>query len=88
MPMPTISTFRGIVIRMYYEDHSPPHFHALYQGQEAKLRIDPPSVLEGELPPRIMRSVLAWAEVHRSRLLENWTRAQGHERLFGILPSE
>jgi len=60
--MPTISTFRGIAIRMYYEDHSPPHFHALYQGREAKVRIDPPSVIEGELPSRIARSVLAWAE--------------------------
>ena len=82
--MPTIASFRGIVIRMYYDDHSPPHFHALYQGREAKVRLEPPGVVEGELHPRIAQRVLAWAEAHRSHLQENWARAQRHERLVEI----
>jgi hypothetical protein len=32
--MPAISIFFGIVIKMYYDDHRPPHFHAEYQGQK------------------------------------------------------
>jgi hypothetical protein len=27
--MPTISTFYGILIQMFWRDHAPPHFHAL-----------------------------------------------------------
>jgi hypothetical protein len=55
--MPTISTFRGIVIRMYYDDHSPPHFHALYQGDEAKVAIATLEIIDGQLPPRMLRYV-------------------------------
>jgi hypothetical protein len=33
--MPVISTFFGIVIRMFYQEHRPPHFHAEHQGQQA-----------------------------------------------------
>ncbi|HUI34123.1 MAG TPA: DUF4160 domain-containing protein [Stellaceae bacterium] len=53
--MPTISAFRGILIRMYYDDHSPPHFHALYQGHEVKMAIETSEILVGELPPQAMR---------------------------------
>jgi hypothetical protein len=88
MQMPTIGAFRGIVVRMYYDDQSPPHVHALYQEREAKVGIDPPAIIEGGLPPRVARRVLAWAETNRSRLQENWMRAQRHERLFEILPLE
>jgi len=73
---------------MYYDDHSPPHFHALYQEREAKVGIDPPTVIDGGLPPRIAQRVIAWAQTHRARLLENWMRAQRHERLSEILPPE
>jgi Domain of unknown function (DUF4160) len=39
--MPTISQFFGILIRMYFNDHAPPHFHALYNEREAVIRIEP-----------------------------------------------
>ena len=35
--MPEISRFYGIVIRMYFGDHHPPHIHAEYAGQEARI---------------------------------------------------
>ena len=38
--MPIISTFFGIVIRMFYREHEPPHFHADYQGQQGKFNFD------------------------------------------------
>ena len=48
--MPEISRFFGIVIRMYFDDHNPPHFHAIYAGSEAEFGIEPIGMLEGELP--------------------------------------
>jgi len=48
--MPEISRFFGIVIRMYFDDHNPPHFHAIYCGDEAQIGIEPIEILNGSLP--------------------------------------
>ena len=48
--MPEVSRFFGIVIRMYYDEHLPPHFHAIYEGSEAQVGIDSIKILEGETP--------------------------------------
>ena len=48
--MPEVSRFFGIVIRMYFDDHEPPHFQAIYGGTEAQVGIDPIMVFEGQLP--------------------------------------
>ncbi len=72
--MPIISVFFGIIIRMYHDDHAPPHFHASYQGFEALIRIQSGSVLAGKLPRKALRLVQEWAERHRDELLENWRR--------------
>jgi hypothetical protein len=58
--MPTIAIFYGIVIQMYWRDHSPPHFHAIYQGFEALIAIDSGEVIGGRLPPRALRIVREW----------------------------
>ena len=50
--MPEISRFFGIIIRMYFDDHDPPHFHAIYGETEAQIRIDPINLLHGNLPGR------------------------------------
>ncbi len=50
--MPEVSRFSGIVIRMYFDDLDPPHFQAIYAGNEARVGIDPIIVLEGKLPNR------------------------------------
>jgi hypothetical protein len=52
-----ISVFLGIVITMYFDDHAPPHFHARYSGQEAAIGIDPPTLLAGALPARVVGQV-------------------------------
>jgi len=84
--MPTISTFFGIVIRMYYDDHAPPHFHAYYGDDAASVAIDTLAVLEGRLPRRALAMVLEWAAEHRGELKGNWARAEGHEALERIAP--
>jgi Domain of unknown function (DUF4160) len=56
--MPRISAFLGIVIAMYFDDHPPPHFHALYSGESVSIGIDPLTVLAGRLPPRVLGYVI------------------------------
>ena len=70
--MPTISVFYGIVIQMFWRDHAPPHFHALYAEYEALIDLRNFSVIRGSLPGRAMALVLEWADDHRDELLENW----------------
>ena len=72
--MPEISRFLGIVIRMYFADHDPPHFHASYGSDEARVRIVPPEVMDDGLPARALALVLEWATLHQVELLENWRR--------------
>jgi hypothetical protein len=75
-PMPEISRFYGIIIRMYAQDHPPPHFHADYGGQMAQIDIYTSENLEGSLPQRALRLVQDWAELHRQELLENFAGLQ------------
>lgn len=70
--MPTISRFYGILIQMYFADHAPPHFHALYAESEALIAIQTFEVIRGELPPRAMALVLEWAQQHRNELMKDW----------------
>lgn len=70
--MPTISTFFGIVIQMFWREHGPPHFHALYGEHEAVIDIRELRVTRGSLPRRALAMVLEWAVEHREELLENW----------------
>lgn len=74
--MPTISSFFGILIRMFYKDHSPPHFHAEYQGERASFDFDG-NLLDGTIRSRIaLTLVRQWAEIHRAELEEDWQRAR------------
>lgn len=86
--MPEISRFLGIVIRMYFLDHAPPHFHAVYPGAEAQIRIHPAGLIGGSLPPRALALVMEWAKIHRGELLENWRRLQTNEPPVTIPPLE
>ena len=84
--MPTISRFYGIVIRMYFGDHAPPHFHAVYSGEMAIVAIETGEVLRGTLPERALRLVREWTELHRDELSDDWRRAQVPEPLLPIPP--
>lgn len=70
--MPTIAIFYGVVIQMFWNDHAPPHFHALYAEDEAVIEIRTLRVLEGYLPRRALALVLEWAAEHRDELIEDW----------------
>jgi hypothetical protein len=85
--VPRISFFYGIVVTMYWREREHPvaHFHASYGGQEASIAIDG-TVLGGSLPPRALRLVREWAQLHHDELLANWDRARDYEPLAPIEP--
>lgn len=84
--MPEVSRFFGISVRMYYDDHNPPHFHALYSGDEVEVGIDPLVVLKGKLPRRALALVIEWASAHRPELLENWRLLDNDQQPIRIDP--
>jgi hypothetical protein len=84
--MPEVSRFLGIVIAMYFKEHNPPHFHALYGGEMAVFSINDLKVLEGILPKRVTSLVLEWAFEHRDELLTNWQRCQSGQTPAKIEP--
>ncbi len=84
--MPEISRFYGIIIRMYFQDHNPPHFHAEYQGMKAEYEIKTLDVLAGNLSPRAHALVLEWASLHKQELMDNWLRAATPIELHKIKP--
>ena len=84
--MPEIALFAGIRITMYYDDHNPPHFHADYAGHKALIDIQDGYVIRGALPNRQLKFVLAWAELHRDELMQNWELARDNKPLNAISP--
>lgn len=84
--MPEISTFYGIRITMYYEDHTPPHFHAEYNASKVLIDIENATVSKGIFPFKQLKLVLAWCEIHKEELLRNWKLAEEYENLNKIEP--
>ena len=71
---------------MYFADHNPPHFHAIYAEHEALLRIDDGATIRGDLPRTAARLVEQWRTLHHDELLANWLLAQEPAALSGIEP--
>jgi len=86
--MPEISRFFGIVIRIFFNDHDPPHFHAVYGGDEALIEIESLTVYRGELPQRALAMVLEWAALHRQELRRDWDLARRGRPPEPIAPLE
>ena len=86
--MPEICRFLGIIIAMYYNDHSPPHFHARYGEAKAEIEIQTLTVLAGKLPPRALGLVIEWASQHQEELLMDWELARQQQQLKAIKPLE
>ena len=84
--MPEISLFYGIRITMFYSDHNPPHFHAEYAGFKCLVDVQSGVVLRGSLPARQLKLVLAWNELHRDELMQNWELARDARPLNPVQP--
>lgn len=84
--MPEISLFNGIKITMYGDDHNPPHFHAEYAEFKAMIDIQEGVVIRGKLPNRQLKFVLAWCELHRDELMNNWELSKSNKPMNRINP--
>jgi hypothetical protein len=84
--VPIISTFFGIVIRMFYREHEPPHFHAEYQGQQAKFNFDG-EMTAGDISSKTARRLIKdWASTNRAQLEANWKNMKAGRTLEKIEP--
>ena len=73
--MPEVSRFYGIVIKIYFGDHNPPHFHAEYGDHEAIVGIESMALIGGSLPPRAVGLLSEWTSLHQAELAAAWERA-------------
>ena len=87
--MPAISMFYGILVLMYFRDnrrHNLPHIHVRYQGEEAVISIGDGEIFDGTLPPKQLKMVQAWIEIHKDELLVDWELAVNGDEPFRIAP--
>ena len=84
--MPQISNFFGIIIRMFYDEHNPPHFHAQYGEYNCCIDIHTLGVIEGFLPARALGLVVEWSILHRDELLDNWQLIEQQKPMEKIDP--
>lgn len=84
--MPRLSEFYGIVIFMFFADHNPPHFHAVYGEHEAIIVVADGSVLSGWLPRTAAQLVEQWRTERQADLEANWDLAQVPAALRTIEP--
>ncbi len=84
--MPEISRFFGIVVRLFYDDHAPPHFHTEYGEYKATYSIKELQLLAGKLPRREEFLVLSWAKMHQDELLKDWDLCVNSKVPFKIEP--
>ena len=86
--MPIISRFFGIIIRMFFNEHAPPHFHAEYGNHRALIDIRTLKLIEGNLPRRALELVMDWAELYQEELMKDWDLCQSHQHPMEIAPLE
>ena len=84
--MPEICRFYGIAIYIYFNEHQPPHFHAVYGENEVLITIENLSVLAGSIPPRSLGLIIEWASIHKNELFKIWNQAMNHQKLDKIEP--
>jgi len=70
--MPEICRFLGIIIRMFYNEHNPPHFHVYYNDFKAEISIETLDIIAGQLPNRVYKLVVEWALDHKAELRNDW----------------
>ncbi|MDF7824237.1 DUF4160 domain-containing protein [Pontiellaceae bacterium B12227] len=84
--MPVVSTFFGIIIRMYYNDHNPPHIHVEYQDSKAVVDFKG-NILKGDLASRTaLKLVREWVDLHPEELVDDWNAAREGRKIKRIDP--
>lgn len=86
--MPTVSVFYGIIIKMFWDEHPPPHFHAKYGEFEAQVSIETLEIIKGRLPHGATVLVKEWGLEHRNELMEDWKLCEQLQTPKPITPLE
>ena len=86
--MRRISIFYGILIKMFFDDHAPPHFHAEYGEYELVITISPIKIIKGDASKRVKSMVLEWTALHQEELLRDWELCKNMLPPFAIEPLE
>ena len=84
--MPTVAIIDGVKIQFFAREHPPAHFHVYYNQYKATVDIRTCEIIEGDLPTRQTRLVLAWAELHQDELMADWRLVTNGEEPFKIAP--
>ena len=84
--MPEISRFFGIIIRMFYNEHNPPHFHAYYNEFVAEITINDLQIIAGSLPKKAIQLVSEWATEHKEELMKDWELMRNDSEPLKINP--
>ena len=84
--MPEICRFLGIIIYMYFNEHNPPHFHAVYNEHRASIAIETLGIVEGKLPSRVLSLVVEWAQENKQELFENWNALKSTGKFKKLKP--
>jgi len=77
--MPEIARFYGIIIKLFFGDHPPPHFHAVYGEYMGLFNLDTLEMIEGDLPSRANKLVIEWATIYQNELREMWNKQEFHK---------
>ena len=84
--MPEICRFFGIIIRMFFDDHEPPHIHVEYQGYKAVFDLKG-NITRGDIQSRTaIKLVREWIDLRTNELQEDWKFAQAGKELKKISP--
>ncbi len=86
--MPILSTFLGMVIKIFHNDHNPPHIHVEYAEFKAQVEIATGRVISGKLPPRSARALNEWRKLHLKELHQAWETAHAGKMPKKIEPLE
>lgn len=88
LAMPVLSAFYGVVVKMYFDDHAPPHYHAEYGEHELVVGILPILILAGSAPKRVRSMIVEWSALHQQELLSNWELCKAMRQPNAIEPLE
>ena len=77
--MPEIARFYGIVIKLFFGNHPPPHFHAVYGEYVGLFHIDTLEMIEGDIPRREKKLIHEWAVIHKDELKTMWNKQEFHK---------
>lgn len=84
--MPYVSMFFGIIIRMFHNEHNPPHFHAEYQGQRGVFSVNG-TVIKGNITSKTAKKLIQeWAMLHQDEIMQNWRKAEQGKQIDRIEP--